>query len=156
PLYDAHCRLGGHLVDFAGWQMPLNYGSQIAEHHAVRQNAGMFDVSHMGVIDIHGADVAPFLRYVLANDVKKLDKSGKALYSCLLNARGGIIDDLIIYRLEEHFYRLVVNASRRAADWQWLQQLCAAYRVHLQERPDLAMIAVQGPQALAKVSAVLT
>jgi aminomethyltransferase len=155
PLYDLHCRLGGQMVDFAGWQMPLNYGSQIAEHHAVRQGAGMFDVSHMGVVDIHGEDAALFLRQALANDIKKLDKNGKALYSCLLNPRGGVIDDLIAYRLQDNFYRLVINASRRTTDWQWLTELAGTHRVTLQQRPDLAMVAVQGPQALVKLFSIL-
>jgi aminomethyltransferase len=154
-LYNLHCQLGGQMVDFAGWQMPLNFGSQIAEHHAVRQRAGMFDVSHMGIVDIHGADAAAFLRYALANDVKKLDKNGKALYSCLLNARGGVIDDLIAYRLEPEFYRLVINASRREVDLAWLNQLSAAYQVRLELRQDLAIVAVQGPHALLKVSQLL-
>lgn len=155
PLYDLHRSLGGLMVDFAGWQMPLHYGSQIAEHHAVRKQAGVFDVSHMGVVDIRGEDAEAFLRYALANDIKKLDKDGKALYSCLLNAKGGVIDDLIVYRLQPEFYRLVINASRRAADFHWLKQLSAAYRLHLQERHELAILAVQGPQALEKLAAVL-
>lgn len=154
-LYDLHCQLGGQMVDFAGWQMPLNYGSQIAEHHAVRQRAGMFDVSHMGAVDISGPDVEAFLRYALANDVKKLNKKGKALYSCLLNPRGGVIDDLIVYRLEDDIYRLVINASRREADLQWLKQLGAAYHISLRERHEMAIIAIQGPQALAKLLPIL-
>ncbi len=156
PLYEIHCSLGGQMVDFSGWQMPLNYGSQITEHHAVRRQAGMFDVSHMGVIDVCGPDAEVFLRYVLANDVKKLDKEGKALYSCLLNPRGGVIDDLIAYRLDPEFYRLVVNAGRRIVDFQWLAQLAAAYRLNLIERPELAIIAVQGPGALEKLSPLLS
>ncbi len=150
-LYDLHCRLGGLMVDFAGWQMPLHYGSQIAEHHAVRQHAGMFDVSHMGVVDIHGIDAAAFLRHVLANDVQKLNKNGKALYSCMLNPQGGVIDDLIVYRLQPDFFRLVVNASRRNVDLSWLQKYAATYQVQIHERPDLAIIAIQGPQVLAKL-----
>src|SRR5271154_3125903 len=122
PLYELHRQSGGLMVDFAGWQMPLHYGSQIAEHHAVRQHAGMFDVSHMGVIDIHGTEVATFLRSVLANDVQKLNKNGKALYSCMLNPQGGVIDDLIVYRVQNDFFRLVVNASRRSVDLSWLQK----------------------------------
>lgn len=155
PLYDLHCQAGGLMVDFAGWQMPLHYGSQIAEHHTVRQRAGMFDVSHMGVVDVRGADAEAFLRYALANDVKKLTQNGKALYSCLLNARAGVIDDLIVYRIAEDYYRLVINASRRAADCQWLQSLSGAYRLHLQKRQELAIIAVQGPLALAKLPMVI-
>jgi glycine cleavage system T protein (aminomethyltransferase) len=154
-LYDIHQELGARLADFAGWRMPMNYGSQIAEHHAVRQKAGLFDVSHMGVLDIQGPDAAAFLRCALANDVKKLDKDGKALYSCLLNAKGGIIDDLIAYRLEEEKYRLVINASRRAEDVHWLKQLSGAYHVHLQERHGMSIIAVQGPEALEILARVL-
>lgn len=150
-LYDSHRRLGGLMVDFAGWQMPLHYGSQIAEHHAVRQHAGMFDVSHMGVVDLHGADAAAFLRYVLANDVQKLEKNGKALYSCMLNPQGGVIDDLIAYRVQQDFFRLVINASRRNTDLSWLQQWASSFQVQIQERPDLAIIAIQGPQVLAKL-----
>ena len=135
--------------------MPLNYGSQIAEHHAVRQRAGMFDVSHMGVIEIMGRDATAFLRYALANDVKKLACDGRALYSCLLNARGGIIDDLIVYRIDSHSYRLVVNANRTNADLQWLTQLSPAYDLKLQQNRELSIIAIQGPQALLKLSQIL-
>lgn len=155
PLYAQHCQAGALMVDFAGWQMPLHYGSQVAEHHAVRQDAGMFDVSHMGVLDITGEETVALLRYALANDVKKLDKDGKALYSCLLNPQGGVIDDLIAYRISENHYRLVVNASRREIDLKWLQELGRAYQVRLQELQGMAMIAVQGPQALKKLSSIL-
>ncbi len=154
-LYASHVQLGAQIVDFAGWQMPLNYGSQIAEHHAVRREAGMFDISHMGVVEITGADVVPLLRYALANDVKKLDKTSKALYTCMLNSHAGIIDDLIVYRLDKNRYRLVINAARRAVDMKWLQQLSSAYDVQLTELTDVAMIAVQGPQTLQKLSKVL-
>jgi aminomethyltransferase len=155
PLFDAHKQMGGLMVDFAGWSLPLHYGSQVAEHHQVRKNVGVFDISHMGVVDILGEDVEAFLRYALANDVRKLSKNGKALYTCLLNVRGGIIDDLIVYRVQPDFYRLVINASRRKADVEWLKQLSGAYRVAIKERWDLAMLAVQGPMALSKVSAMI-
>lgn len=156
PLFPAHIALNGLMVDFAGWRMPLHYGSQINEHHAVRQRAGMFDVSHMCVIEVKGAQSQSFMRFALSNDVKKLDKNGKALYSCMLNSQGGVIDDLIVYRLSEEHYRLVVNASRRAADFEWLTSLSTPYSVQLQEREDLALIAIQGPQAIAAVSSVLS
>lgn len=155
PLYKLHCQSGGLMVDFAGWQMPLHYGSQIAEHHAVRQRAGMFDVSHMGVVDVYGKGAVAFLRYALANDIQKLEKNGQALYSCLLNPQGGVVDDLIVYRLADEFYRLVINASRRAADFSWLTELSANHPVQLQQRSELAMIAVQGPQSLAILPEVL-
>ncbi len=109
-LYNLHKQLNAQIADFAGWQMPLNYGSQIQEHHAVRKQAGMFDVSHMGVVDILGAEATAYLRHLLANDVQKL-QNGKALYTCLLNPHGGIIDDLIVYQINPEHYRVVVNAG---------------------------------------------
>src|SRR4029450_13199615 len=111
PLYEPHVASGAKLVDFGGWDMPLNYGSQIEEHHIVRRDAGMFDVSHMTVVDLHGSRTREFLRHLLANSVDKLKVSGKALYSCMLNERGGVIDDLIVYFLTEDFFRVVANAS---------------------------------------------
>ncbi|MCW5579207.1 MAG: glycine cleavage system aminomethyltransferase GcvT, partial [Dokdonella sp.] len=104
-LNDTHRALGARMVDFGGWDMPLNYGSQIDEHHAVRRDAGMFDVSHMTVVDLHGPRTREFLRRLLANNVDKLKKAGKALYSCMLNERGGVIDDLIVYFLADDFFR---------------------------------------------------
>ncbi len=151
PLYDEHVAAGAKIVDFFGWDMPLHYGSQIEEHHFVRQHAGMFDVSHMGVVDVTGAQATEFLRYALANDVQKLKAAGFALYSCLLNESGGVVDDLIVYRTGDNEYRLVINASRRDADLAWLQQLANAFTVTLTPRPDLCIIAVQGPKALSIV-----
>src|SRR5690606_11267073 len=113
PLADRHVKLGARMVDFGGWDMPLHFGSQIDEHHAVRQSAGMFDVSHMGVIDVRGKDARAFLRSVLANNVDKLQQPGKALYSCMLNPRGGILDDLLVYYFDDHRYRLVRSEERR-------------------------------------------
>jgi len=147
PLYDEHVAAGGKLVDFAGWEMPINYGSQIEEHNCVRNDAGMFDVSHMTVVDLSGARSREFLRYLLANNVDRLTESGKALYSCMLNASGGVIDDLIVYFLEEDFFRMVVNAGTREKDLAWLRQQAVAFDVTVTERPELAMIAVQGPNA---------
>jgi aminomethyltransferase len=143
------------MVDFGGWDMPLNYGSQIEEHHQVRNDAGMFDVSHMAVLDLRGDHVRAFLRYLLANDVEKLRKRGKALYTCMLNKAGGVIDDLIVYFLEENFFRVVVNAGTRGKDIAWIGAQAKAYGVDLAERTDLAIIAVQGPNARERVHGLL-
>src|SRR6187401_1571298 len=155
PLYDLHVQQGARMVDFGGWDMPVNYGSQIEEHHAVRRDAGVFDVSHMCVIDARGARVRAFLSKLVANDVAKLRSSGKALYSCMLNEAGGVIDDLIIYFLDESFFRIVVNAGTRDKDLAWMRKVAAPFGVDLAERTDLAMIAVQGPNARAKVAELL-
>ncbi len=149
-LYDKHVEYGGKIVDFAGWQMPVNYGSQMDEHHQVRNDAGMFDVSHMTVIDFNGEGVKAFLQYLLANDVAKLKQQGKALYSCMLNHDGGVIDDLIVYYMNDSWYRMVVNAATRDKDLAWIDEQSAGYEVEIKERPDLAMIAVQGPHAREK------
>ena len=154
PLFDRHREAGARLVDFAGWDMPVNFGSQIDEHHAVRNDAGMFDVSHMTVVDVTGAGAEAFLRRVCANDVARLD-DGAAIYTCLLNEAGGVIDDGIVYRLAPERYRLVVNAATRDRDMEWLQEHAAAHDVRLDERTDLAMIAVQGPNARERVHGVL-
>ncbi|HLX27619.1 MAG TPA: glycine cleavage system aminomethyltransferase GcvT [Casimicrobiaceae bacterium] len=151
-LNAAHRAEGARMVDFGGYDMPLHYGSQIDEHHAVRTHAGMFDVSHMRVVDVRGSDDASarsFLRYALANDVGKLATPGKALYSCLLREDGGVIDDLIVYFVGDDFFRLVVNAATADKDIAWLSSLAAkrAPRLSIQPRDDLAMIAVQGPHA---------
>jgi aminomethyltransferase len=153
PLNALHRAAGARMVDFGGWDMPVNYGSQIDEHHVVRTDAGMFDVSHMRVVDLEGAGARDFLRYALANNVDKLKASGKALYSCLLTPEGTVIDDLIVYFLREDFFRLVVNAGTADKDVAWFRRLLAerAPGLTLTPRADLAMIAVQGPQARAKV-----
>ncbi|SHI22877.1 glycine cleavage system aminomethyltransferase GcvT [Ferrimonas marina] len=153
-LYDKHLESGAKLVDFHGWEMPLHYGSQVEEHHQVRQDAGMFDVSHMTVVDISGPDAKPFLRTLLANDVAKLTAPGKALYGAMLNHDGGVIDDLITYYLSDTQYRLVVNSATREKDLAWMNEQVAAFDVTLSERPELAMIAVQGPNAKAKAAEV--
>jgi len=156
PLYEAHVAQGAKMVDFAGWEMPINYGSQIEEHHQVRRAAGMFDVSHMGVVDLHGAKTRDLLRFLMANDVAKLDgQPGKALYSCMLNPRGGVIDDLIIYHMSNVWYRVVVNAGTRDKDIAWMRQHASSFGVEIEVRSDLAMIAVQGPEARDKVHQVL-
>jgi aminomethyltransferase len=154
-LNDTHRALGARMVDFGGWDMPISYGSQIEEHHAVRRDAGMFDVSHMTVVDLHGARVRQFLRHLVANNVDKLKVQGKALYTCMLNEQGGVIDDLIVYFLGDEFFRLVVNAATRAKDLAWIAQQAKAFGVEVKERPDFAMIAVQGPNARAKVIGLL-
>ncbi len=154
-LNATHRALGARMVDFGGWDMPINYGSQIEEHHAVRRDVGMFDVSHMTVIDLHGPRTREFLRHLLANNVDKLKVTGKALYSCMLNARGGVIDDLIVYLFDEAHFRLVVNAATRAKDLAWIEQQARAFDVEVRERPEFAMIAVQGPNARSKVLALL-
>ncbi|MGN2251210.1 glycine cleavage system aminomethyltransferase GcvT [Frateuria sp. GZRe14] len=154
-LNDTHRASGARMVDFGGWDMPINYGSQIEEHHAVRRDAGMFDVSHMTVVDLHGPRTREFLRHLLANSVDKLKVQGKALYSCMLNEQGGVIDDLIVYFFDEAHFRLVVNAATRAKDLAWIEQQARAFGVEVKERPDFAMIAVQGPNARARVIGLL-
>ena len=154
-LNATHRAHGARMVDFGGWDMPINYGSQIEEHHAVRRDAGMFDVSHMTVVDLHGARTREFLRQLLANSVDKLKLTGKALYSCMLNEQGGVIDDLIVYFFDEAHFRLVVNASTREKDLAWIGQQAQAFGVEVKERPDFAMIAVQGPNARAKMLGLL-
>ena len=149
-LNDKHREMGARMVPFGGWDMPVNYGSQIEEHHAVRQSAGMFDVSHMLVIDLTGNDVRNFLRHLLANDVAKLKSHGKALYSCMLKEDGGVIDDLIVYYLDDAWYRMVVNAGTAEKDLGWIIGQASQYDVEVQPRTDLAMIAVQGPEAIEK------
>jgi aminomethyltransferase len=155
-LNATHRALGAKMVDFGGWDMPISYGSQIEEHHAVRRDAGMFDVSHMTVVDLHGARVREFLRKLVANSVDKLKAPGKALYTCMLNADGGVIDDLIIYFQGDEWFRLVVNAATRDKDLAWIEQQATAFDVRVTERPELAMIAVQGPNARAKVQSLLS
>lgn len=154
PLHGIHFSLGAKMVDFGGWNMPVSYGSQIEEHHAVRNAVGMFDVSHMLNVDVSGSGALDFLRRVLANDVARLAEPGKALYSCMLNPEGGVIDDLIVYFFAADSWRLVVNAGRAKVDVAWLQaqaQQEGRGRVLITPRHDLAMIAVQGPHAREKV-----
>jgi aminomethyltransferase len=148
-LYDVHQSSGAKVVDFGGWDMPLHYGSQIEEHHFVRQGAGMFDVSHMTIVEVQGAQSRDYLRYLLANDVDKLKETGKALYSGMLDQNGGVIDDLIAYRMPQD-YRLVVNCGTREKDLAWMNLQAEQFNVTLTERDDLSMIAVQGPQAIEK------
>ncbi|TCP12604.1 aminomethyltransferase [Crenobacter luteus] len=154
PLNATHREFSAKMVDFAGWDMPIHYGSQLKEHEAVRTDAGMFDVSHMVVLDIEGADAESWLRHLLANDVAKLKEPNKALYSAMLNEQGGVIDDLITYRTAWGF-RMVVNAATRDKDLAWMQQQSEGRDVRLTVRDELAMIAVQGPNAIAKALTVL-
>jgi aminomethyltransferase len=155
PLYDAHVALGARMVDFAGWEMPIHYGSQIEEHRQVRSGAGVFDVSHMGVVDLTGARSRDLLRYLLANDVAKLRETGKAIYSCMLNEHGGVLDDLIVYYMADTWYRVVVNAGTRHKDIAWFRRHADSFGVQVEEHDELAMLAVQGPVARATVHAVL-
>jgi aminomethyltransferase len=155
PLNSCHIEAGARIVDFGGWDMPLHYGSQLEEHHIVRQHAGAFDVSHMTVVDLSGAGAAEFLRHLLANDIARLKEQGKALYSCMLNPDGGVIDDLITYYLAPDRYRMIVNASTREKDVAWISQQAASYEVDVAERPELAMIAVQGPEARAMAALLI-
>ncbi|EDM68151.1 MAG: glycine cleavage system protein T [Moritella sp.] len=155
-LFPKHVEAGAKMVDFHGWDMPINYGSQIAEHNAVREDAGMFDVSHMTIVDIKGADAKSFLRYLLANDVAKLTVSGKALYTGMLQQDGGVIDDLIVYFFNDEYYRLVVNSATRVKDLAWVNKQAAEFAVEVTELPELSMIAVQGPKAKEKAATVFT
>jgi aminomethyltransferase len=154
-LNQTHRDMGARMVPFGGWDMPVHYGSQLEEHHAVRRDAGMFDVCHMTVVDLHGDGARDFLRKLLANDVAKLTLSGKALYSCMLNPDGGVIDDLIVYFLRDDWFRMVVNAATTDKDLAWITQQAGSFRVRVEARPDLGMIAVQGPNARDKTAALL-
>jgi len=154
-LYQTHKALGAKIVDFGGWDMPLHYGSQIEEHRQVRRAAGMFDVSHMTVVDLRGAGARDCLRRILANDVGRLPGPGRALYSCMLTPDGGVLDDLITYWMDEQWYRVVVNAATRDKDLAWMREQASAFEVNLAERTDLAMLAVQGPRAVEIVAGVL-
>lgn len=155
PLHAAHIAASAKMVDFFGWEMPLHYGSQINEHQIVRQQAGMFDVSHMTIVDILGAGGRQFLRKLLTNDVDQLSHMGQALYSCMCNEHGGIIDDLIVYQRASDNYRVVLNSATRGRVIHWLREKSEGFAVGLQERKELAMLAVQGPQAIERVLTVL-
>ena len=157
PLYETHQRLGAKLVDFGGWEMPLHYGSQVDEHHAVRKHAGMFDVSHMCTVEVVGIQAKEFLHFALANNVSKLKTHGRALYSCMLNERGGVVDDLIVYYFDDTTFRLVVNAGTAQKDIAWLNAIIARekFNVVLTPRKEVAMIAVQGPETREAVWKVL-
>ncbi len=151
PLYQAHLNASGKMVDFGGWEMPLNYGSQLEEHNQVRDDAGMFDVSHMTVVDFKGGEAKKFLQTLIANDVDKLKTPGKALYSCMLNEAGGVVDDLIVYYQNDTDYRMVINAGTTEKDIAWINRQAEGFDVCVEPKLDLAMIAVQGPNAREKV-----
>jgi len=155
-LHASHIEAGAKMVDFHGWEMPINYGSQIEEHHAVRQDAGMFDVSHMTIVDVKGEGAQDYLRYLLANDVIKLKDKGKALYSGMLNEEGGVVDDLIVYHFASTDYRLVVNSATREKDMNWLNSKAEGFDVSITECPQFAMIAVQGPKAKEKAATLFS
>jgi aminomethyltransferase len=155
PLYQKHLDAGARIVDFGGWDMPIQYQSLIEEHHAVRQHAGVFDVSHMTIVDVDGPDAKAWLQYLLANDVEKLDVAGRALYSAMLNDTGGVVDDLIVYR-RVFGYRLVVNCGTREKDLRWMNERARDWKVSVTERPELAILAVHGPESIDKVCQVLT
>ena len=148
PFYARHVEHDAKIVDFGGWDMPLHYGSQLDEHHATRQHAGLFDVSHMTVVDVEGTEATAFLRHLLANDIAKLKQVGQAQYGAMLNEQGGVVDDLITYYLGENHYRIVVNAATREKDLNWINQQATAFSVGINHRDDLAMLALQGPKAI--------
>jgi aminomethyltransferase len=157
PLHQSHQDASAKMVDFAGWEMPIHYGSQITEHEIVRTDAGMFDVSHMTIVDVKGKDARPYLRFLLANDIGKLQVQGKALYSCMLNDDGGVVDDLIVYFMGDDFYRIIINSATRDNDIAWLNRQATDFPgLSLSERDDFAMIAVQGPNARDKVLSIFS
>ncbi|RUR12892.1 glycine cleavage system aminomethyltransferase GcvT [Legionella sp. km772] len=156
PLHAAHLACGAKMVNFHDWEMPLHYGSQLNEHHFVRKDAGLFDVSHMTIIDVLGAGGRQFLRKLLTHDIDQLTHTGRALYSCMCNEHGGIIDDLIVYQRASDNYRLVLNSATRDKDMAWIWDKSQGFAVGLQERPELAMIAVQGPNAIEKTKKILS
>jgi len=151
PLHHAHLDVGARMVDFAGWEMPINYGSQIEEHHAVRRAAGMFDVSHMCPVEVRGPQARHFLQRLLANDIGKLKIPGHALYSCMLDEEGGIVDDLICYYLADDHFRVVVNAGTREKDLEWMVAQSEPFDVEVSPMEDYGMVAVQGPEARERV-----
>jgi aminomethyltransferase len=155
PLYEKHLAANAKMVDFHGWNMPLNYGSQLAEHHTVRNGSGMFDVSHMTIVDVLGAGGRQFLRKLLTNDIDSLTHAGRALYSCMCNELGGIIDDLIVYQRSPDNYRLILNSATYKRDLAWLREQVKGFSAGLQERTELAMLAIQGPNAIKLVMETL-
>lgn len=154
-LYQEHVNLGAKIVDFHGWYLPLHYGSQLQEHEAVRAHAGIFDVSHMTIVDISGPTTPSFLRMLLTNDIAHL-QPGQALYTCMCQMDGGILDDLIVYYCHADHYRLVLNAATKHKDLEWIRQHIIPYNLSMQVRDDLAMVAIQGPQAIEKTRAILS
>jgi aminomethyltransferase len=156
PLYEAHVKLGGRMVEFGGWSMPVQYSSIVDEHLAVRRAAGVFDISHMGELTASGLEAADFLNSVLTNDVKKL-AVGQGQYSIMCNEKGGAIDDLYVYRIGEQDFLLVINASRIIPDVYWLRQKLAGWDATLENVSDvIGAIAVQGPRAAGFIDACFT
>ena len=147
PLHEEHVALGGKMVPFAGFEMPVQYpGGITAEHRAVREAAGLFDVSHMGEFGVRGPDAEALVQKLTVNDVSRVE-TWQAQYSALTREDGGILDDLIVYRFPDHFM-LVVNASNRARDWEWVERHAAGMDVQLLDRSDeVALLALQGPVA---------
>ncbi|GAA4809134.1 aminomethyltransferase [Marinicella pacifica] len=154
-LYQAHLDAGAKMVDFGGWQMPINYGSQLEEHHAVRQHCGLFDVSHMTIIDVAGEDATDFLYKLLAGDIKKTDVN-QALYSTMLNEDGGVIDDLIVYKQSDERYRIISNAATRQKDLAWILQQADDFKVTIEEQSELSILALQGPHSEQLLNSVLS
>lgn len=146
-LYESHLAAGGHLTDFAGWELPLHFGSQLQEHRAVRRLAGMFDVSHMVITDIRGPDARRFMKILLCNDVDRIERLGGAQYGCMLNIEGGIIDDVIVYRWADDDFRLVTNAATRGRVGGWLQQQRTGFELDIEVAENVSMLAIQGPLA---------
>ena len=146
PLTDTHIALGAKMVDFAGFYMPVRYSSDLDEHHCVRNVVGMFDVSHMGEFIIKGENALPFLQKIVSNDVSKLEK-GQALYAYLPNATGGIVDDLLVYHLDDDNYMCVVNAGNIDKDWAWFQQHNTENAEMHNISDNTALLAIQGPKA---------
>jgi aminomethyltransferase len=153
-LFENHESLGAKMADFGGWDMPIHYGSQIEEHHAVRQDAGVFDVSHMTVVELHGVDGLSYLDRLLANDIKRLTIPGQAMYSAMLSETGGVLDDLIVYATGDP-YLVVVNCATRRKDLEWMQLLAKGYECEVVERPEFAILAIQGPRAVEKVKSIV-
>ncbi|MGB2132464.1 MAG: glycine cleavage system aminomethyltransferase GcvT [Gammaproteobacteria bacterium] len=153
PLNNAHIELGAKMVNFSNWEMPISYTSLIEEHHAVRNTAGVFDVSHMSVFDFNGGDQVAFFEKIFANDIKKISNEDKAIYGALLNEEGGILDDLIIYHANEKF-RLVSNCSTREQNRQWYEKHAVEFGVEVVERSDMGILAIQGPDALSKILSI--
>lgn len=156
PFYELHTAAGAKIVDFGGWDMPLHYGSQLEEHHIVRRDAGMFDVSHMTILEVRGKEAKAYLQHLLANDVARLKEAGKALYSGMLNEQGGVVDDLIVYYRNDEYYRVVVNASTREKDIAWMENQAQGFAVSIEHNRGLAMLAVQGPNARTKAAKVFS
>ena len=150
PLHDRHVALGARMVPFAGWEMPVQYAGVIPEHRAVRTDAGVFDVSHMGELEVEGPAARDLLQAALSNDVDRL-APGQAQYSLITNEQGGIVDDVIVYRLEDVRYLIVVNASNREADFRWLKEREVRGSDVRDVSDDYALLAVQGPNALDKL-----